>query len=101
MAITVIETNTSTMARDIESLENKLKQIESQMKKMFTSIEELDKMWDGPSNAEFNRQFQQDYRMCEEMCGILRELINSLRHAKSEYEKCERNVEGVIQALRI
>lgn len=101
MAITVIEVNTNVMARDIESLDNKLRQIKSRMKSMFTSIQELDSMWDGPSNEEFNRQFQLDYGMCEELCTILSELIESLTHAKSEYEKCERNVEGVIQAIRI
>lgn len=101
MAITVIEVNTATMARDIESLENYLRQVEERMKSMFSSIRELDSMWDGPSNEEFNRQFQLDYAMCEEMCSILSELIESLVHAKIEYEKCERNVEGVIRAIRI
>ena len=101
MAITIIETDTSAMARDIEQLEERLRQLESHMKKMFTSVQELDAMWDGPSNEEFNRQFQQDYRMCEEMCGILRELIGSLRHARTEYEKCEQNVDGMIRSLRI
>lgn len=101
MAITIIEVNTATMARDIEALENRLRETEKHMKSMFTSIKELDSMWDGPSNAEFNRQFQLDYLLCEEMCSILRELINSLRHAKSQYEICERAVESTIQAMRI
>ena len=101
MAITVIEVDTSAMARDVERLENDLKQLNNRMKEMFTSVQELDRMWDGPSNEEFNRQFQQDYKTCGDMCDTLRGLIDSMRYAKSEYEKCEQSIDGTIRSLRI
>lgn len=101
MAITEIEINTSTLGKDIESLETTVGQLEKQIEKMFGSIEELDKMWDGPANAAFTQQFQIDYQTCVEMCQILRELIDSLQHAKEEYEKCEQSVDGLIRSIQI
>lgn len=101
MAVNEIEMNTSTLAGDIENLEGLVKQLEAQMKKMFQSVEELDRMWDGPANAAFNEQFQSDYRTCEGMCATLTELIGSLRHAGEEYDKCEQNIDSIIRAIPV
>ncbi len=101
MAINEIEMNTSTLAGDIESLESLVTDLESQMKKMFGSITELDRMWDGPANAAFNQQFQIDYQSCEEMCRVLRELIGSLKYAREEYDKCEQNIDTVIRSIHV
>lgn len=101
MAVNEIEMNTSTLAGDIETLEQAAAQLESQMKKMFQSIEELDTMWDGPANEVFNQQFQLDYQFCEEMCGVLRDLIGSLNHAREEYDKCEQNIDSLIRTIQI
>ncbi|MDO5415634.1 MAG: WXG100 family type VII secretion target [Lachnospiraceae bacterium] len=101
MAINEIEMNTTTLAGDIETLELTVTQLEKQMKKMFGFIDELDKMWDGPANQAFNQQFQADYRTCEEMCRVLRELIGCLKHARQEYDKCEQNIDSMIRSIPI
>lgn len=101
MAVNEIEMNTSTLAADIETLETTVSQLEGQMKKMFQSVGELDRMWDGPANATFNQQFNIDYQVCEEMCRVLWELIGSLKHARTEYDKCERNIDSMIRAINL
>lgn len=101
MAVNEIEMNTSTLSGDIEALEKLVTELEAQMKKMFGSITELDQMWDGPANTAFNQQFQLDYQSCEAMCKVLRELIDSLKHAREEYDRCEENIDSVIRAINI
>jgi WXG100 family type VII secretion target len=101
LAISEIEMNTSTLAGDIESLEGLVTSLRNQMKKMFQSVDELDRMWDGPANAAFNQQFQADYKTCEEMCKTLTDLIGSLRHAGEEYDKCEQNIDSMIRSIPI
>ena len=101
MAITEIEMNTSTLGRDIDSLENMLGQLETQIEKMYGSITDLDRMWDGPANEAFNHQFSRDYQLCLKMCQVLKELIDSLQHAKTEYEKCEQNVDILIRTIKV
>ncbi len=101
MAVNEIEMNTTTLARDIESLEGLVSQLESQMKKMFQSVNELDQMWDGPANDAFNQQFQLDYQTCQAMCDTLKELIDSLWHAGEQYDKCEQNIDSMIRSIPI
>lgn len=101
MAINEIEVNTSTLSKDIEVLKSTLKQLDSQMKNAFRSVEELDRMWDGAANETFNQQFGRDYQSCQEMHKTLLELTQSMEHARQEYDKCEQNVDMTIRAINI
>ncbi len=101
MAINEIEMNTNTLAKDIEDLEELLLSLEGQIEEMFQAVKELDGMWSGPAHDAFIEQFQWDYQSSKDMCHILRELIDSLRHAGEEYDKCEQNINSVIGSLRI
>ena len=96
-----IEMDTSLLGRDIDNLENTLTQLETWIEKMFDTINKMDTMWKGPANNVFNVQFKNDYETCKTMCGILRELIGSLNHAKEEYDKCEQNVNNMIRSIKI
>lgn len=101
MEIKEIEINTVKLFQDIETLETDVEKFDNQMKKMFSSISELDAMWDGPASEAFKQQFQIDYQFCEEMSKVLKDLIESLKHAREEYDKCEQNVEDLICAIQI
>lgn len=101
MTVNEIEINTSTLAGTVENLENTTSKLEEQVKKMFQTIQDLDQMWDGEANKAFNEQFQQDHKACEEMCQELREMINSFKHAREEYDKCESRVDELVRQLRV
>lgn len=101
MTVNEIEINTSTLAGTVENLENTTSKLEEQVKKMFQTIQELDQMWDGEANKAFNEQFQQDHTACEEMCQELRQMINSFKHAREEYDKCENRVDELVRQLRV
>ncbi|MDO5131595.1 MAG: WXG100 family type VII secretion target [Eubacteriales bacterium] len=101
MAIKEIEQNTDLLSDDIIRLEEAKDALESAVDAMFDAVKNLDTMWNGPANAAFNAQFQADYQTCREMNRTLGLLIEKLRNARSEYDKCESEVESLIREIRI
>ena len=96
-----IAINTATLSRDIEQLKTLLNQLEKDRKKLTQEIQELNTMWQGPSNQAFNTQFKMDCTSFENLCKTIREMIQAMEHAKSEYDKCDNKVNGLVAALRI
>lgn len=101
MAGTEIATNTDTMGVDIDVLENALKNARAQLTKMFDEVRALDTMWDGPANEEFNRQFATDFANGNELCDTVQSIIDSVRNARTEYIKCEQEVNSIIGSISI
>ena len=101
MAVNEIAINTVTLSRDIEQLQNVLNQLEKDRRKLAQEIQELNSMWQGPSNQAFNTQFKTDCTSFENLCKTIREMIQAMEHARTEYELCDNKVNGLVGALRI
>ena len=101
MAVNEIAINTVTLSRDIEQLQNLLNQLEKDRRKLAQEIQELNSMWQGPSNQAFNTQFKTDCTSYENLCKTIREMIQAMEHARTEYELCDNKVNGLVGALRI
>lgn len=101
MAINEIEMNTSTLGRDIETLEDAVGRMEQCANEMFANIQDLSRMWSGNAHTAFQQQFQMDYESCQELHRVLGELVDSLQHAREEYDKCEQNVDNLIRSIQI
>ncbi len=98
---TQIATDTQTMQRDIEDLTNQIKNVESELKSMFSDVERLNTMWAGPANAAFVQQCLIDYNDSMEMVKTVLSMITSMEEAKNHYTMCENEVSGYIQAIKI
>ena len=101
MAIREIEQNTDRLSDDIIRLEEEKAVLEKAIDAMFDAVNTLDTMWKGPANEAFRAQFQSDYETCSEMNKTLGILIEKLRKAREEYDKCEAEVESLVRAIRI
>lgn len=101
MAINEIAVNTSTLSGDINELRTALSNVRAQLKEMFQQVAELDTMWDGPANEEFNRQFRNDYENAGKLCVTIDSLLTCMEFAKSQYDACENEVNSIISAIRI
>ncbi len=101
MAIKEIEQNTDFLADDISRLEEERTALEKAMEAMFAAVQELESTWQGPAKAQFTVQFQNDFEKCREMNKTLESLIEKLRTARSEYDKCENEVGNIVRAIRI
>lgn len=101
MANQEITVNTDTLASDIAELSSTLNTARKMLTDMFTQIQELDAMWDGPANDEFNRQFINDHENAEGLCKTVESLIECMEYAKEQYNSCESQVNGMISAINI
>ncbi len=101
MAFREITVDTQTLAGDISELETALSAAEAQLEEMFNQVTVLDAMWDGPANAEFNRQFRMDHDSAKEMLGNVRSLIECMTYAREQYDICENDVYGIVSSIKI
>ncbi len=101
MAIKEISINTATLSRDITQLRTLLGQLEKNRTRLIQEIEELNRMWQGPSNQAFNAQFKTDCLSFENLCKTIREMIQAMEHAKTEYDLCDNKVNSLVNAIRI
>ena len=97
----IIEVNTRALAADTDDVENTVKAIRADMAQMFQEIMELKTMWDGKANAAFTTQFINDKESMEELCKNMDSLVDSMRFAKTEYDKCEDQVHSTVAAIKI
>ncbi len=97
----MIEINISTLKRDIEDMRLEIEEVRKYMNKAYEAVNELDAMWDGPANMEFNKAFNSDKAAMEELCKIVDHLINYMENARDEYTRCESAVSAAIDGIRI
>lgn len=101
MANQEITVNTDTLASDIEELRSTLSTAEKMLQDMFTQMQELDVMWDGPANTEFNKQFANDHENAKDLCVTVETLIGCMEYSKEQYNTCENQVNGIVSAIHI
>ena len=68
---------------------------------MVQEIQELNRMWQGPSNQAFNDQFKTDCTSLDNLCRTIREMIGAMENAKREYDQCDNRVNALVSALKI
>ena len=96
-----IEIDTNTLNRNINALEENISAIKAEIDKTYDGIRVLDGMWDGPANAEFNKQFSLDYARLLEICDHLTSCAQKLDQARVQYEDGESHVAQIVAALRV
>lgn len=101
MTIKEITVDTSTLTGDINELRVALLSARTQLKDMFDQIAELDRMWDGPANQEFNRQFGNDYKNAKNLCETIDALIDCMEFARNQYNSCEDKINQIVSAISI
>ncbi len=96
-----ITINTATLAGDINELKEALSSARAQLEEMFGQVAELDAMWDGSANREFNRQFGIDYEGAKKVCEAVESLSAHMESARDRYNRCENEVHGVVAAIAL
>ena len=96
-----ITVNTWTLSSDIETLQQQLNVIKTDMDKMYDAVRVLDSMWDGPANQAFNVQFNSDRNDMLELCNTVQKIIDCMEYAKKEYNSCEADVGSIVASIAI
>lgn len=101
MAIREIEQNTDFLSDDIARLEEEKAALGQAIDAMFDAVQKLETTWKGPAKEAFQTQFQADYQTCKEMNKTLETLIDKLRTAGAEYDRCEEEVGNIVRSIRV
>jgi len=96
-----IAVDTNTLSNDIQALQEALNYARQQLNDMFSQIHEMDAMWDGPANSEFNAQFQKDYEFSMDLCSVIEALLECMEGAKAQYNACEESVGGIVCSIMV
>lgn len=100
-SIREIEQNTDYLSDDIVRLEDEKNKLERAIDEMFDAVNTLEATWDGPASETFKAQFQSDYETCKEMHRAFGTLIEKLKTAKEEYDRCESEVGELVRSIRV
>lgn len=101
MTIKEMAVSTDNLARDTGRLREMLNELRQNKEKMTGEIGELNRMWKGPANEMFVKQFQSDCLSFDRLCKTIEEMIQAMEYAKTEYEKCDNRVNELVRAIRI
>ena len=96
-----IAIDTAALDRDIGSLKEKLGDLRAAEQKMTEDVRELSTMWKGTANDAFVAQYRADRETFNEMYTILEELIAALEYARDQYDKCDGQVNELVNSIRL
>lgn len=96
-----IGVNPQTLNSQTDSIQRELNRIREDIEKMYDAVRALDVMWDGPASESFKIQFNMDNIAMGQLCDTIQSILDSMKYAKDEYEKCEENVNSIISSIRV
>lgn len=96
-----IQIDTARLGSTGDNIQTAAEQMRECVQRLYAEMEELDAMWQGPAHGAFAAQFRQDQQAMEQICQALQGYAQNLNQAKNEYEQCNHDVRGIIDAIRI
>lgn len=96
-----IAVNTGTLQKDIDEMTTKLEALISAMQKSIEGIESLSGMWEGAAKMVFMNQFVSDCKILDQQCKTIQSIIECMEYAKKEYDICEAEVQGIVNAINV
>lgn len=101
MAISRIKIDTNMLNKDIQSIEACLKDIKKAMTEMKSEVAELDSMWDGDANKEFNKAFRDDMQVLNDAYKEIKEIVAYEKNARKQYNSCETKVGALVDSITV
>ena len=96
-----IAVDSTALKNEVFTMARALEQLETRIDEAYLATRELDNMWDGPANAAFREDFNNDRLVLLEMCDSLRRLVDSMGTSRMEYERCGAEVMSIVDGIRI
>lgn len=101
MAISYIKTDTNQLADDIRQVKESIARIEQSRGELSNEIAQLNRMWKGVANLEFRSQLEKDFAYMDAILSELHLFVREMENAKQNYGRCENEVLGTVNAVRI
>lgn len=96
-----IEISTENLNSDIAKMQEKLDNLIAAKDQVYRCLENLNTMWEGAAQMTFTMQTMMDRMVLQGLIGNLNNLIECMEYARSEYEKCNGDVNDKIASIRL
>lgn len=101
MATKTIEVNTTSLRNDILSLDQEIAGLKKNMQALRSAAAQLSTSWDGSAKEAFIRAVQNDIGMLEQLIGAIEQFNDKVDASRTEYDRCENAVSGLIASIRV
>lgn len=101
MATNKIRVNTESLKQTQQSLQEKLKGIQTAIEKVSADIGVLNSKWSGDAHDAFVQSVESDIQFLTSVCEQIQGIIDYEGNAVKEYNKCEQQVADLIAQIRI
>ena len=95
------EVNTGTLRSDIASIRTEISALKQEAQSLRQLYLRLSGMWEGEAKAAFLENCARELNALDASIASLEGFTAQTQSAQAEYERCERSVAGVVDALRI
>lgn len=96
-----IANNLSSFKGNIEDYDRGYRQLVRDFEAVVTHMRTLNGMWTGEAHDALMQRFERDRNTTQEMIDYMRQLLDDLKYANTEYIKCENTVAGIVDSIRI
>lgn len=96
-----IEISTDRLDADIRKMQENLDNLRNAKDQVYRCLEQLSTMWEGMAQFAFNAQTRVDHMVLMGLLGNLSNLIECMEYAKSEYIRCNEDVNSKIASIRL
>lgn len=101
MAGKTIEVNTSTLKNDVSAIFSEITGLKNDVQRLRTTLDQLSAMWDGNAKNAFMTAAKDDIQRLEELINAVKKFTDKTDTSRSEYEKCENSVAGIIASIKV
>jgi uncharacterized protein YukE len=96
-----IEISTPWLDNDITRMQEQLDNLVAAKNQVYRRLESLNSMWEGAAQYIFINQTRIDETVLQGLVNNLNNLIECMQYAKSEYERCNDEVNSKIAGIRL
>ena len=101
MAANEIACSINALNADIRQIDSAYSSVVKSKDSVMSSVTALNGMWKGSAHDKFESSFSRDYENINTLCETIKNIIECLNFAKSEYSKCEQEVNREIASINI
>lgn len=97
----IIDVSMRKLDKDADNMKTKLNDLDSEVRRMEESIEEMSSMWQGPAHNAFVEQFNQDKQAFMDLSSAISDFITKVKDAADRYDKCEDDCKSAVASIRV
>ena len=96
-----IKVNTNNLKTGVNTIHSLMQTIEKELNDMEASVKELSGMWEGTAKDTFMKAYNDDIKALRKGIDSLKSVYEFEKNAENKYQSCERQVQELVNSIRI